>query len=128
MKNIWLIISATLTLTLLAGCKGDEPAIETPSEDVKFELLSSVVDVTADGGHFKVDYTLTGATEGAELKYNVEKSWVYNVDTSVDGVISFDVAESFDTEARTCRLELIYPGLYPNPMITIKQEKGKEWI
>lgn len=126
MKNIWLIISATLTLTLLTGCKGDEPAIETPSEDVKFELLSSVVDVTADGGHFKVDYTLTGATEGAELKYNAEKDWVYNVDTSVDGVISFDVAESFDTEARTCRLELIYPGLYPNPMITIKQEKGKE--
>ena len=121
------MISAALTLTLLAGCKGDEPVVETPStDDVKFELLNSVVDVTADGGHFEVAYTLTGATEGATLKYNAEKTWVYNIDTSVDGVVSFDVAESFEAEARTCRLEFIYPGVYPNPTIIVKQEKGKE--
>ena len=126
MKNIWLIMCAALTLTLFTGCKGDEPGIEKPQGETTLELETKVVDVTADGGHFEVNYTLTNAVEGAQLKVNTEKDWVYNVDTSVDGVLSFDVATSYDAEARNCRLELIYPGVYPNPTITVKQTVGKE--
>ena len=126
MKNVWLMISAALTLTLLAGCKSSEPTVDTPQGAPAMEFEQSVVEATADGGHFEVHYTLTNAVAGAELKYNAEKEWVRNIDLSVEGVISFDVAESFEAEARTCRVELIYPNLYPNPTLTVKQSKGKE--
>ena len=125
MKHIWLIICSALSLALFTGCKVDEPIVD-PTGDVTLELQQAVVDVTADGGHYDISYTLTNAVEGAELKVNAEKDWVRNIDISTPGVISFDVAESFEAEARNCRLELIYPGLYPNPTITVKQAKGKE--
>ena len=125
MKNVWLIICVALTLTLFAGCKSDEPVVE-PQGDTTIELETKSVDVTADGGHFEVAYSLTNGVEGAELKVSVEKDWVYNVDTSVEGLLTFDVAASYEAEARNCRLELIYPGVYPNPTITIKQAVGKE--
>jgi hypothetical protein len=55
MKRVWLIICAALTLTLFAGCKGDEPVVE-PQGDTTIELETKSVDVTADGGHFEVAY------------------------------------------------------------------------
>ncbi|MBR5201316.1 MAG: hypothetical protein IKW31_06170 [Alistipes sp.] len=117
---------AALTLTLFAGCKSDEPVVEQPKGDTTLTLDAKSIDVTAEGGHFEVNYTLENPVAGAELKVSSEKDWVYNIDTSVDGVISFDVATSYDQEARNCRLELIYPGVYPNPTLTVKQTVGKE--
>ena len=117
---------AALSLTLFAGCKSDEPVAEKPQGETKLTLETKSVDVTAEGGHFEVNYALENPVEGAQLKVNAEKEWVYNIDTSVEGVLSFDVATSYDQEARNCRLELIYPGVYPNPTLTVKQEVGKE--
>lgn len=125
MKNIWLMMCAALGLTLFTGCKADEPVVEEP-KDVTLTLLQTAIEATADGGHFEVAYELENAVEGAELKVNAEKSWVRNIDLTKEGVISFDVAESFDENERTCRLELIYPGVYPNPTITVNQAVGKE--
>lgn len=125
MKNIWLIMCAALTLTLFAGCKSPEPEV-TPQGDTSLTLETKSIDVTADGGHFEVNYTLENPVAGAELKVSAEKDWVYNIDTTVDGVISFDVATSYDAEERSCRLELIYPGVYPNPTLKVKQAVGKE--
>ena len=116
---------AALTLTLLAGCKGNEPEVK-PQGDTTLTLDIKSIDATAEGGHFEVNYTLENPVEGAELKVSAEKEWVYNIDTTTAGVISFDVATSYDAEARTCRLELIYPGVYPNPTLTVKQAVGKE--
>ena len=116
---------AALTLTLLAGCKGNEPEVK-PQGDTTLTLDIKSIDATAEGGHFEVNYTLENPVEGAELKVMAEKEWVYNIDTTTDGVISFDVATSYDAEARTCRLELIYPGVYPNPTLIVKQAVGKE--
>ena len=116
---------AALTLTLLAGCKGNEPEVK-PQGDTTLTLEVKSIDATAEGGHFEVNYTLENPVEGAELKVMAEKEWVYNIDTTTAGVISFDVATSYDAEARNCRLELIYPGVYPNPTLTVKQAVGKE--
>ena len=116
---------AALTLTLLAGCKGNEPEVK-PQGDTTLTLDIKSIEATAEGGHFEVNYTLENPVEGAELKVMAEKEWIYNIDTTTDGVISFDVATSYDAEARNCRLELIYPGVYPNPTITVKQAVGKE--
>lgn len=116
---------AALTLTLLTGCKGNEPEVK-PQGDTTLTLDIKSIEATAEGGHFEVNYTLENPVEGAELKVMAEKEWVYNIDTTTDGVISFDVATSYDAEARNCRLELIYPGVYPNPTLTVKQAVGKE--
>lgn len=116
---------AALTLTLLAGCKGNEPEVK-PQGDTTLTLEVKSIDATAEGGHFEVGYTIENPVEGAELKVSAEKEWVYNIDTTTDGVISFDVATSYDAETRNCRLELIYPGVYPNPTLTVKQAEGKE--
>ena len=116
---------AALSLTLFAGCKSPEPEVK-PQGDTTLTLETKSIDVTAEGGHFEVNYTLENPVDGAELKVSAEKDWVYNIDTTVEGVISFDVATSYDQEARNCRLELIYPGVYPNPTLTVKQAVGKE--
>lgn len=116
---------AALTLTLFAGCKSPEPEVK-PQGDTSLTLETKSIDVTAEGGHFEVNYTLENPVAGAELKVSAEKDWVYNIDTTVDGVISFDVATSYDAEERSCRLELIYPGVYPNPTLKVKQAMGKE--
>ena len=117
---------SALTLTLLAGCKSDEPTPEPPQGETTLTLETKSIDATAEGGHFEVTYSLNNAVAGAELKVNAEKDWVYNIDTSVEGLLTFDVATSYETEARSCRLELIYPGVYPNPTLTVKQSVGKE--
>lgn len=126
MKNIWLMMCVALSLTLFAGCKADEP-IEKPQPEAPELLLDkSEVEVTADGGHFEVSYELLNATEGATLRVTSEYDWVTNIDTSVEGVISFDVATSYEPKERSCRLELIYPGIYPNQTIKVVQAIGKE--
>ena len=122
MKNIWLILCSALTLTLFAGCKGEEPTATNAS----LELDKSVVEATADGGTFEIAYTLTGVASGAEIKATAEKSWVRNVDTSLPGTISFTVDANYEPKERKCRIELICPGVYPNPTITVKQAVGKE--
>lgn len=126
MKRFWLMIMCPLVaLALLTGCKGDEP-IDTPTpEDAELTLEQTTVEVTADGGHFAVNYTLTNPTEGAVIKVNCERDWVRNIVVE-DGAIAFDVDESYETKERSCRLELIYPGVYPNPTIKVKQSVGKE--
>ena len=125
MKRFWLMIMCPLVaFALLTGCKGDEP-IDTPTGSPELTLESNSVDVTADGGHFDVAYTLTNATEGAEIKVGCEREWVRNV-VVADGVISFDVDASYEDKERRCSIELIYPGVYPNPTIKVKQGVGKE--
>ncbi len=119
------MIVAALTLTLFAGCKSDEPIVEPEPNAPQLTLLQSTVDATADGGHFEVGYELLNPIEGEALKVNTEHNWVKNIEAQ-EGVIKFDVAESYDPEERSCRLEVIYPGIYPNPTITIRQAVGKE--
>ena len=126
MKRFWLMIMCPLVaLALLTGCKGDEP-IDTPTpEDAELTLEQTTVEVTAAGGHFAVNYTLTNPTKGAVIKVNCEREWVRNIAVE-DGVIAFDVDASYEEKERSCRLELIYPGVYPNPTIKVKQSVGKE--
>lgn len=112
------------TLALLTGCKGDEP-IDTPHPDApQLTLEQTVIEVTADGGHFTVGYELLNPTQGAELRFSTEHSWVHNI-TIEENAISFDVDASYDDKERNCRIELIYPGVYPNKTIKVKQSVGK---
>ena len=126
MNSIWLMMCVALTLTLFTGCKGDEPVVEDTPATPELKLATTQVEATAEGGHFELNYELINGTEGAELKVNVEHDWVNNIDTTQAGVIKFDVAESYEANERSCRLEVIYPGVYPNPTINVTQSVGME--
>lgn len=126
MKNVWLMIMCSMAaLALFTGCKGDEP-FDKPGE-AELTLAQTIVEVTADGGHFEVGYVLKNPTDGDMLKVNSEgHSWVKNIVVK-DSVIAFDVDASYEKNERTSRIELLYPGVYPNPTITVKQAVGKEY-
>lgn len=126
MKNIWLIIICSmLSCAFFTGCKQEEPLVEQPPGELEI-VLDSIVNVSANGGHFEVSYKIKNVIDEAELRVNSEgRDWVKNI-TVNDSTIVFDVDPNFEDKERTCRLELIYPGIYPNPTITIKQE-SKEY-
>lgn len=126
MKNIWLIFCSAFALTLLTGCTSDEPVTPPEPEAPQLTLETTTLEVAAEGGSFDVTYELLNPIDGAELKVSVEQDWVYDVDTTVDGVISFKVDASYESSERKCRLEITYPQLYPNPTLTIHQAEGKE--
>ena len=117
------MFASAVALTLLAGCKTDEPINEPDAPSLT--LAQTEVEATADGGHFDVAYELLNPAEDASLKVSTEHDWVTNIEVK-EGSISFDVKESYDAKERTCRLEVIYPGVYPNPTITVRQAVGKE--
>lgn len=118
-----MIMCSLVALALFSGCKGDEPITPTGSPELSLEKTS--LDVSADGGHFVVGYELLNPADGAELTFNVQHDWVRNVAVE-DGGISFDVDASYEAKERSCRIEVIYPGVYPNPTIKIKQSAGKK--
>lgn len=126
MKNVWLMImSIVAALALFTGCKGDEP-LDNPG-NAELTLTQTLVEVTAEGGHFEVGYTLKNPVDGEKVTINSEgKPWLKNIVVK-DSVIAFDVDESYEKEERTSRIELLYPGVYPNPTITVKQAIGKEY-
>ena len=57
-------------LALFAGCKGDEPLAD-PQES-ELTLLQTVVEVSADGGHFEVGYELKNPSIDGKLTINSE--------------------------------------------------------
>lgn len=118
-----MIMCSLVALALFTGCKGDEPITPTGSPELSLEKTS--LNVSADGGHFVVGYELLNPADGAELTFNVQHDWVRNVAVE-DGGISFDVDASYEAKERSCRIEVIYPGVYPNPTIKIKQSAGKK--
>lgn len=123
------IFSLLFALFGLLGCSEDTPVTpqEQPVADPELTLEKTEIEVPAQGGTFTLRYTLEGAVEGAGLKASVQhEAWVTSVDTSVVGEITVVVKPSYEPEARSCRVELIYPGLYPNPLFVVKQAKGME--
>lgn len=130
MRRFLRFLPLMLALPLLfAACSDDDSALEQPpvAGDPELQLSQTELSVPAQGGHLEVSYTLENPVEGATLRISVsDESWIRNIDASVEGVISFDVLASYEQAARTCRLELTYPGVYPNPLLTINQAKGME--
>lgn len=117
---------AAITLTLLWGCKGDEPVTPEPGASPKLTLALNEVEASAEGGRYTVNYTLENPKEGATLLVTPEFDWVSNISVATDGEISFDVAKSYDKGARSCRVDVAYPGVYPNATIVVRQGEGLE--
>lgn len=122
-RVLFNIICVLGSVALLAGC--DKPELD-PLGDSALQLEKKEVDVVADGGRYTVGYELLNPVAGATIKVNVEHDWVKNV-VVAEEQISFDVDANYDKLNRSCRIELIYQGIYPNPTITINQSGGKEY-
>ena len=118
--NKFLSALCAAAIALLSGCNTPEGPILEPA----LELESSEVVAAPEGGHYTVKYSLENGTEGDQLSVTAEYDWVHNVDISVEGEISFDVDKCLDKEGRTCRLDVSYPGIYPNKTILVKQNQS----
>lgn len=111
-----------ILLALLSGCEGNSPEQGEPS----IILESTQIDVPAQGGTFSINYSIENPVEGGKLIVTPQYQWVYDLDISTTGVITFSVSESYLEESRSCKVELSYPGVYPNPIITVNQSEGLE--
>lgn len=120
MKRNILYLVMFAVLAILTGCEN----IGTENLPTALELENTVLDVPAEGGHFTVKYDLQGPREGAQLIVTPQYKWVSNVDISVPGEISFDVEKSYEESARSCKIDIAYPGVYPNPTVTVNQAEG----
>ncbi len=121
------LISVTLLfmglMMLTTGCTQDDSSNAGPAS---LTLQQRELSVPAEGGSFSIKYNLENPVPGAELKVSSEHGWAKNFDTTTPGEIRFEVNPSYEEKERSCRVEVIYPGLYPNPTFTIKQAVGME--
>lgn len=125
MRRFGLFTLITMLMSaLLTGCSTDSS--DNPSGPASLTLKTQEVAASAEGGRYTVYYTLENPVANTELRISSQHGWVTNFDTTKEGEISFDVKSSYEDDARQCRVEIIYPGLYPNPTFTVKQEAGLE--
>lgn len=115
--SAWIFVIGVLAI--LTGCQED-PVVKKAT----LTLEKTEITVPAEGGRFAVQFQLENPVEGAQLRVTPEHDWVSNIEVSEAGVLSFDVALSRDQAERVCRLDLAYPGIYPNGLIKVRQEKG----
>lgn len=79
-----------------------EPSLVPESEDK--------VTVPAEAGSYTVNYTLTNPVEGGEVSASVEDGadWITDIDCSVDGEVTFNVAENEGLSMRSTVLTVSY--------------------
>ncbi len=120
--GLFLLLIAGM-MTLLTGCMSEDPE---PAGEASLTLRQNSLSVPAEGGTFTMEYRLDNPTPGAELTFSAEYGWVKEFDASVPGMITFVVNPSYEKQERSCRVEVLYPGVYPNPTFTINQAVGLE--
>ncbi len=87
---------------------------------------SEVVTVPAEGGAAEMTYTLTNPVEGAELTAVSTAEWISDLNTSVEGKITFTVAPNEVSTPRSAIVELTYPGMETKPQFTVEQAAAEE--
>lgn len=109
-----------LVLTLLLfgfwACN-DNDLVKNPG----YTLTDSIVEVNAEGGDFSVGYTIDAAIDGVNALAVCDAEWVYDIDCSTYGSISFRVTANTGITERETTIELRYPSLDVRPQIVVRQ-------
>ena len=74
------------------------------------KVTDSGVAVEHEGGVATVSYSIMNAVEGAALTASANVDWITNIDCSVDGKVSFNVAANEVEESRKGNLTFSYVG------------------
>lgn len=115
-----LSLLGLLSTLLFAGCDKDDPVTPQPlPPSLTFE--TSTVNVPAEGGPAQMKYTIENPVEGATVTAKCADSWISQINTTTDGVISFVVAANETTEAREAVIEVSYADIDPTPTFKVKQ-------
>lgn len=114
----------TITVTY-EGYSGECVLTVTQDADGDFVLSTKNVDVPAEGGSFKVTYTLSGEAQDATVTASCPDSWISSIDCSAKGEISFTAAPNGNTQERqaTVVAKCASAGLEASFTVT---QKGKE--
>ena len=120
MKLHRYILAIAALGALLGGCQKPLPE----PGDSSLTLHTTEVEASAEGGSYTVEYTLKNPVEGGKLLVTAEHDWVRNISVAEAGRITFEVAPSYEAAERSCRLDVAYTGIYPNPTIVVRQAKG----
>lgn len=112
------ILCAILVASIVIGCTKEPPtsdsiAVITP------ETLS--LEAAASGGSYTLAYEIENPISGAPLVAEADKEWVYDVDTTVAGIVSFTVLCNDTAEPREAIITLRYPSAEIFPEVKVQQ-------
>lgn len=124
-RFLHLLFGAVVIAAMVSACTDDKPidppAPEPPVEsDPVLTLESSSITASTAGGQFSVNYTLENALEGISLLAKCEVAWISDI-TVTDKSIDFAVAPNTESEERSAKIALKYPGIEQQE-ITVTQE------
>lgn len=71
----------------------------------------AVAEVAAEGGSVTVSYTVENPVAGESLSGKADAEWITDLDTSVDGKVSFNVSLSYVEEERTADIKFEYADM-----------------
>ena len=120
MKKIFTL--ALLAAVALVGCNPNDPDNGGETLAPVLTLLTESLDVEATGGSAEVAYSVENPVEGVSVVASVEESvdWISAFDYSVEGKVSFTVAENTLTEAREAVVTVAYEGA-ESKTVSVKQ-------
>ena len=113
MKKLFFILTAGLFA--LAACEttpktpqggNKEPQPEQPTTEVELTVAQKSVEIAFYGGNGTINYTLTGAEEGAKPTVVANQEWVSNI--TVADTIVFEAAMNETTEQRAAIITVSY--------------------
>lgn len=120
MKKIFTLV--LLAAVALVGCNPNDPDNGGGTLAPVLTLLTESLDVEATGGSAEVAYSVENPVEGVSVVASVEESvdWISAFDYSVEGKVSFTVAENTLTEAREAVVTVAYEGA-ESKTVSVKQ-------
>ena len=113
MKKLFFIL--TVGLFALAACEttpktpqggNEDPQPEQPNTEVELTVAQKSVEIAFYGGNGTINYTLTGAEEGAKPTVEANQEWVSNI--TVADTIIFEAAMNGTTEQRAAIITVSY--------------------
>ena len=120
-KILGLLALCVLTLVACDDTPEPEPIVKAPI----VTLDKEIVEATAEGGTFNVNYTIENAQEGVMLRVVEEVEWISDI-TVKSGVISFVVAANETTEERNATLNVEYTGAETHTIAVTQAAKREE--
>lgn len=118
---LWALLPL-LSVFIFVGCNNDEPEPEPAPNpgDVTINLKSETVNVSANGGDYTVNYTLTNPIEGENVTVVPAEDWVTDIDVATPGVIKFSVERNSAETPRETTVDVSYKGA-EKKTFTVKQ-------
>ena len=106
-------------LLCVVACTDDAPTADgvvvvTPDRDT--------IDVAPEGGRCTLSYTISNSIPGAPLVAVSEAEWIYDIETTEEGMVSFVVACNDAPEEREAIISLRYPSATEFPEVVVRQK------